>query len=172
MDIRDLLIDGIEQLTDWMDGALKDLNAEQVNWNPPGNAVSVGFNAWHVMRTTDNIVNFVFKKTPPIWMAQGYVAKLGLPEVAQGTGMSLDDAHALTVSDVGLLREYGRVVGVDAIAFLKDVSVEALEEVQMIKPLGEMPKWRVVRQVVMTHGFMHLGEINALKGQMGFKFAI
>lgn len=172
MDIRDLLIDGIEQLTDWMDGALKDLSAEQVNWDPPGNAVSVGFNAWHVMRTTDNIVNFVFKKTPPIWMAQGYVEKLGLPKVEQGTGMSLEDAHALTISNVELLRDYGRSVGADAIAFLKDVSVAALEEVQLIKPLGEMPKWRVVRQVIMTHGFMHLGEINALKGQLGFRFAI
>jgi len=124
------------------------------------------------MRTTDNIVNFVFKKTPPIWMAQGYMEKLGLPKVEQGTGMSLEDAHALKISDVELLRAYGRAVGEDAIAFLKDVPVATLEEVQMIRPLGEMPRWRVLRQVVMTHGFMHLGEINALRGQMGFKFAM
>ena len=50
--------------------------------------------------------------------------------------------------------------------------MESLEEVQMIRPLGEMPKWRVLRQVVMTHGFMHLGEMNAIKGQLGLQFAI
>ncbi len=172
MDIRDVLIDGIGQLNDWMDDALKDINAEQVNWNPPGNAVSIGFNAWHVMRTSDNIVNFVLRKTPPIWMAQGFMEKLGLPKVEQGTGMSLEDAHAITISDVELLRDYGKAVGEDAVAFLKGVSPGILEEVQMIRPLGEMPKWRVFRQVVMTHGFMHLGEINALRGQMGFRFAI
>ena len=42
----------------------------------------------------------------------------------------------------------------------------------LIKPLGEMPKWRVARQVIMTHGFMHLGEINALRGQLGLPFSI
>lgn len=40
------------------------------------------------------------------------------------------------------------------------------------KPLGEMPKWKVFRQVVMTHGFMHLGEINLTKGLMGMQFAL
>ena len=40
------------------------------------------------------------------------------------------------------------------------------------KPLGEMPKWRVVRQVLMTHGFMHLGEMNVLRGMMGLQFSI
>ena len=37
---------------------------------------------------------------------------------------------------------------------------------------GEMPKWKVLRQVVMTHGFMHLGEVNAIKGQLGLQFSI
>jgi hypothetical protein len=48
--------------------------------------------------------------------------------------------------------------------------MENLEGMQMIRPLGEMPKWKVVRQVIMTHGFMHLGEINAIKGQLGLGF--
>jgi hypothetical protein len=30
----------------------------------------------------------------------------------------------------------------------------------------------VIRQVIMTHGFMHLGEINAVKGQLGLGFFI
>jgi hypothetical protein len=71
-----------------------------------------------------------------------------------------------------LLREYSAAVAADCLAFLKQVPLETLEEVQMIKPLGEMPKWRVFRQVVMTHGFMHLGEVNAIKGQLGLQFSI
>lgn len=172
MDIRDLLIDGIDQLGDWMDDALKGLSKDQVNWLPEGKTVSIGFNAWHIMRTQDNITNFVFKKATPIWMEKGFVEKLGLPKVEQGTGMSLDDARALTVGDPALLRDYGRLVQKDALEYLKTVDLASLEEVQMIRPLGEMPRWRVFRQVVMTHGFMHLGEINGIKGQLGLQFSI
>lgn len=172
MDIRDLLIDGTDQLNDWLDGALKDLTADQVNWLPPANTVSIGFNAWHIMRTSDNIVNFVLKKTQPLWLSAGYQEKFDLPKVEQGTGMSLDNARAIRIGDVALLRQYGKAVAADVRAFLESVPLESLQEVQPIRPLGEMPRWRVLRQVVMTHGFMHLGEINALKGQMGFSFAI
>jgi len=42
----------------------------------------------------------------------------------------------------------------------------------MIRPLGEMPKWKVCRQVLMTHGFMHLGEMNLIRGILGLQFMI
>ncbi len=172
MDIRDVLIDGISQMNEWMDGALDGLTPEQVNFLPAGNALSIGFNAWHVFRTQDNITNFVFRKQPPIWMAQGYLEKLGLPKVEQGTGMEMETARNIQIADLALLREYGQAAGKDCVAYLKDVDMDSLNEVQMIKPLGEMPRWKVFRQVCMTHGFMHLGEVNAVKGQLGLGFFI
>lgn len=172
MDIRDLLIDGIDQLNSWFDDALKDLTDEQANWLPEGKCVSIGFNAWHALRTQDDIVNFVLQgRKPTVWMSEGFAERLGLPPVGQGTGMSLEDARAVKVA-VAPLREYGQRVKASTLEFLKNVPLEQLEEVQMIRPLGEMPKWKVVRQVVMTHGFMHLGEVNALKGQLGISFGI
>ena len=36
MDIRDILVDGIEQLSDWLDDNLDGLTLEQVNWCPDG----------------------------------------------------------------------------------------------------------------------------------------
>ena len=172
MDIRDILIDGIGQMNDWTDEAVRDLSAEQLNFLPPGKTVSIGFNAWHIARTQDNITNFVFQRKNPIWMEGGYFERMGLPKIDQGTGMGLDDARAVTIADPALLREYSLAVATNCQAFLKTVPLATLEEVQMIKPLGEMPKWRVFRQVVMTHGFMHLGEINAIKGSLGLQFSI
>jgi len=170
MDARDVLIDGIEQLHDWFDDALKDLSTEQVNWLADGKTLSCGFQAWHIFRTSDNITNFVFQRKQPIWLEGGYCDRFGLPKVEQGTGMGLEDARGLKISDPSLLREYGRKVGEAVIGYLRTVPNETLMEVQQIRPLGEMPKWRVFRQVMMTHGFMHLGEINTLKGMMGLSF--
>jgi hypothetical protein len=172
MEVRDILVDGVTQLKEWSDDALKGLTAEQLNYLPNGRCVSIGFNAWHVYRTADNIVNFVMKKQPPIWLAQGYVDKTGLPKVEQGTGMGLEDARNIRIDDGALLLEYGNRVLDDVLDYLKDVPYATLEETQMVKPLGEMPKWRVFRQVIMTHGFMHLGEINGLRGQLGLSFSI
>jgi hypothetical protein len=172
MDIRDIFIDGINQLADWTDTALDGLTPEQVNWLPEGRTTSIGFSAWHIMRTSDNIANFVFQKKQPLWMREDYVGRFGLPPVAQGTGMALDEARQVHVKDVALLREYGRRVTGEVTDFVKGVSPEFLAEVQLIKPLGEMAKARVIRQVLMTHGFMHLGEINLIRGMMGLSFMI
>jgi DinB superfamily len=173
MDLRDVLIDGITQLADWTEEALVPLSKEQVNWLPEGKTTSIGFNAWHIMRTADNITNFVMQdRKPTTWMTAGYAEKMALPKVDQGTGMSLEDARAIKIADPALLREYGAVVYKDCLDFLKQWPLEKANEVQMIKPLGEMPRWRVFRQVVMTHGYMHLGEINFAKGILGLQFSI
>jgi hypothetical protein len=112
------------------------------------------------------------KKQKPLWLEQGYAERMQLPPIDQGTGMGLEEARAIHIADLAQLREYGNAVAKDTLAFLKDVPLATLEEVQLVKPLGEMPKWRMVRQVIMTHGFMHLGEINAIKGQLGLQFSI
>jgi len=172
MDVRDVLIDGIEQLNNWLDDGIKTLEPEQVNWLPAGKSVSIGFNAWHILRTEDNVTHFVLQKKMPIWVEQNYVERFGLPKVDQGTGMTLEDARAIQINDPALLCEYGAKVAVATADYLKNVPIEELLEVQMVKPLGEMPKWQLMRQVVMTHGFMHLGEINGLKGQLGLQFNV
>lgn len=170
MDVRDVLIDGVDQLNNWLLGGIKSLTPEQVNWLPEGKSVSIGFNAWHILRTEDNIANFVMQKRMPVWVEQNYFERFGLPKVDQGTGMGLEDARAIRIEDVALLCEYGEKVGEQTIDYLKNVPLDDLLEVQMVKPLGEMARWQVIRQVMMTHGFMHLGEINALKGQLGLQF--
>jgi len=170
--IRELLIDGIEQVNSWWDDALKNLTDEQANWLLPGNTVSIGFNAWHALRTQDDIVNFVLQgRKPTVWMSEGFAERLGLPPVGQGTGMPLEDARKLQVQ-VAPLREYNQRVKEVTLEFINNVPLEDLEAIQPIRPLGEMPKWKVLRQVVMTHSFMHLGEVNAIKGAQGMAFGI
>jgi len=143
-----------------------------VNWLPAGKDRQHRLNAWHVLRTQDNVINFVLQdRKPPVWITDGYADRMGLPKVDQGTGMSIEDARAMTFN-LADLREYGTKVAVSTMEFLKSVPLDTLNEVQVVRPLGEMPRWRVLRQVVMTHGFMHLGEINGAKGQLGLGFFI
>ncbi len=96
---------------------------------------------------------------------------IGGVEAGQGLGASFraetPEAPASVCAAAFVYRE-----AKGTLDFLKVVPMDKLDEVQMVKPLGEMPKWKVVRQVIMTHGFMHLGEINGIKGQLGLGFFI
>jgi hypothetical protein len=170
VDVRDLLIDGIEQLAAWLDEDLDGLTVEEVNWRPGGKALSIGFHAWHITRTADNITNFLFLRKPTRWLEQGYMERFALPKADQGTGMELETAQAIQISDPALLREYAAGVYQDVVAFIRTVTDEFLAETQTLRPLGELTKWRICRQVLMTHGFMHLGEINMARGMLGKQF--
>ena len=163
----ELVVDGVTQWQEWFDDAIAELDLEQINWQPGGRALSAGWNAWHVARTCDNVTNFVLRGQKPIWMTKDYFTRMDLPKVEQGTGMDIQRAHEIRINDKALLLEYMREVGVDTLDFIRNFPVDTLQEIQLIKPMGEIPKWRILRQVLMTHGFLHLGEVNAIRGQLG-----
>ncbi len=169
MDGREVLLDGIQQVVDWYDEALLSLTEEQLNYHPGGLGMSVGWNAWHWYRTVDNITHLVFKREKPLWITQAFYEKLELDPRQQGTGMPGDEAAAIKIKDADILRAYGEAVTAACLELLRSIDESVFSEMQRIDPLGEMPKWRVFRQVIMTHGFMHLGEIYAVKGQMGLQ---
>jgi hypothetical protein len=102
-----------------------------------------------------------------VWTEGGYADKLGLPPVAQGTGMSTQDAQALRIRDVGLFREYAQKVWASSDEFLATVDPASLDRVVTVKPLGDMPVIRVLAQVCVAHGMMHTGEIDLARTLIG-----
>ncbi len=167
MEGREILLDGVRQVIDWYEEALEPLTEDQLNHAPGGLGMSIGWNAWHWYRTIDNITHLVFKREKPLWITEGFAEKLDLPPMLQGTGMPSEEAMQITIKDASALKAYGQAVTLATIALIEGLDEATFDEMQMIKPLGEMPKWRVIRQVIMTHGFQHLGEIYAIKGQLG-----
>ena len=74
-------------LIDDLNGAIADLadgelNAQAMEGHPP-----IGFHHWHVLRTADNIVNFVFHRDRPVWVGQRLHEEWDMPRIDQGTGM-------------------------------------------------------------------------------------
>jgi hypothetical protein len=113
-----------------------------------------------VVRTEDNVVRFVLQnRRSPVWTEAGYADRLGLPPVAQGTGMSTEEAHGLRLKDLALFREYMAKVWASSDEFLGALDDKALDRAVTIKPLGEMAVGRALAQVCVAHGFQHFGEI-------------
>lgn len=161
---------GITQLHRSLDKAIADLTPEQLHAVPGGHprANTIAFEIWHLVRTEDNVVRFVIQnRRPTVWTEGGYAERLGLPPVAQGTGMAVAEAQALRIKDAALFREYMRQVWASTDELFASAGPATLEKTVVLKPVGEMPAIRALGQVVLTHGMTHLGEIELIRTLVG-----
>ena len=164
MNLTEFLRAELERMHGQYDRALGDLADEQWHWLPLGKGNTIAFEAWHYVRTEDNIVRFILQnRRPTVWMEGGWADKLGLPPVAQGTGMSLADAQALRIPDTAAFRDYTQQVWASTDEWLAHPDESAMNEQVLVRPLGEMPRIRAVGQVCVSHGFGHLGEIDHIR---------
>ena len=165
----------IHRLHAMLDAATRDLTPEQWHAIPGASPTAnhLAFEMWHYVRTEDNIVRFILQnRRPTVWMEGKWAERLNLPPVTQGTGMSAADAQALRITDFDAFGEYKHDVYASTDDWLSNPDESTFGSIVTVKPLGEMPAIRALGQVVMTHGFTHLGEIELMRTLMGLKPAI
>lgn len=162
----------LKRLHGMLDRAFEEVSDAQVH-AVPSNHPKVNTIAWslfHVVRTEDNIVRFVLQdRRSPMWIEGGYAEALGLPPVAQGTGMTSEDAHALRIKDLGLWREYQQKVWASTEELFDTAPAGFWDKTVNVKFVGEMPAWRAVAQICMIHGFMHAGQLETARTLVGAK---
>jgi len=160
----------VKRLHKMLEATASGLTPEQLHAVPAGHpsANTIAWGLFHWVRTEDNIVRFVLQdRRPTVWAEGGYAERLGLPPVAQGTGMSVADAQALRIKDAALFREYMQRVAASSEEFCAHASPALFEKVVTVKPLGEMPAIRAFGQVVVSHGMMHVGQMELMRTLVG-----
>ncbi len=153
-----------------LDRAIADLTPEQLHAVPGGHpkANTIAWGLWHYVRTEDNVVRFVIQsRRPTVWAEGGYAERLALPPVAQGTGMSIEDAHALRIPDIALFKEYMQKVWASTDELFQKADAALLDKTVTIKPLGDMPAIRALGQVGLSHGMTHMGELELARTLVG-----
>jgi hypothetical protein len=164
MNLTEFLRAELTRMHQQYDRALGDLSPDQWHWIPEGKGNSIAFTAWHYVRTEDNIVRYILQnRRPTVWMENGWPDKLGLPPVAQGTGMPVPEAQALRIPDTAAFLDYMHAVWRSTDEWLADPDESQFSQPVMVRPLGEMPKIRALGQVCLSHGFGHLGEIDHIR---------
>ncbi|MCI0545879.1 MAG: DinB family protein [Candidatus Rokubacteria bacterium] len=161
---------GLRDLHRRLDQAVADLTPDQLHAVPGGHprANTIAFEVWHYARTEDNVVRYVIQgRRPTVWMEGKYAERLGLPPVAQGTGMSAAEAQALRLADPDLFKGYMQQVWASTEELLGGPHAETLEKTVMVRPLGEMRAIEALGQVCLTHGMSHLGEIELIRTLVG-----
>jgi len=160
----------VKRLHTLLDGMVAGITAEQLHMVPAGHAKAntIAWAVFHCVRTEDNVVRFVLQdRRSPVWVEGAYADRLGLPPVAQGTGMSTAEAQALRLTDVSLFREYMQRVWASTEELFAKAEPGFFDKLVTIKPLGEMPAVRAVGQVVVAHGMMHVGQMELARTLVG-----
>jgi len=147
--------------------AIEGLTLQELHFRAHPDTNSVGFNAWHVMRTADNIVHFVLLHERPVWLQQGLDEAWELPRNAQGTEMAPEEAHALRFPDAAALAQYGRDVAAAVVPRIEAMSDEFLVQTTRLQPFGEVTKLQAIGRSVLTHGHDHLGQIDLARTLLG-----
>ena len=140
--------------------SIEDLTEDELHFRPDGPCNSIGFDAWHIPRTADNLIHFAFEREMPVWLQQGLNEAWDLPKADQGTSMTPEEAYGLRFPDAKLLAQYSRDVSAAIIPKIEAMSDEYLSERMDIRPNGNLARWEIIGQVVINHGNNHYGEIN------------
>lgn len=170
MDTIQLYKSHVDRLHSSLEKAVIDLSDAQMHWVPGEGCNHIAFSLWHMVRTEDNLINFVLqKRKPTVWLKDGWDEVFQLDRVSQGTGMSAEDALALRISSSKEFFRYMKNVWKSTDEYLSSIGEMDLQEMFSVRPTGDMSASDVIMVNILTHGFSHLGEMWVLRGLQGFQ---
>lgn len=145
------------------------LSVDQLCDSADGKTNSIGFDLWHVARTVDNVIHFVFEREKPVWLDMNLPEEWSLPKNDQGTGMDIATAHALVFPEAAELTRYSEAVRAAAVPKIAAMSDAYLDEVMKIVPFGELPRKQIIMQVLVGHGNGHMGRVDHARNLLGIE---
>ena len=146
---------------------ISDLSLDELHHVPDGQSNTIGWDVWHIARTIDNVVFFVFDRETPLWLQRGYEQRFALPKVAQGTGMSTEEAQGLRFPEPALFTEYLAALREAVVPRIAAMTDEYLAGLVLLKPWGERTRLEHLGQVVIAHGNQHLGKVSLARALLG-----
>lgn len=162
---------------------------EHLTTRAGGEGNSIAWLMWHLARVEDVTINSVVRGKPQVLMAGNWQERLGIADQRIGTG--LQDAEVEEFSraiNLDELYAYWKAVKQETGSWLASVPLEVLDIIPDLDArLSTIPAvvpeqgswaldfWRgkpgsfFLRSSVIGHGYLHLGEMRAIAGRLGFR---
>lgn len=159
----------IKRVLQYSEAAVDGLSVEQLCDTRGGVTNSIGWDVWHVVRTIDNIIHFVFEREQPVWLRDGFDMKWELPRVDQGTGQDPNDAYSMAFPKPQEFSTYTRAVQAAVVPRIESMTMEYLSGVLFIRPWGDIPRMEAIGHGLIGHGNGHLGRASLARALYGLK---
>jgi hypothetical protein len=157
------------RLLDYCLLAIDGLDSATLSDTRGGLTNSIGFDVWHVVRTVDNIVHFVFEREQPVWLRDSFDERWGLPRVDQGTGMDASDAYGLVFPAAAEFAKYVTAVQAAVVPRMAAMTDGYLGTIQTIRPWGPVPRIEAIGHGLIGHGNGHLGRASYARTLLGLQ---
>lgn len=162
---------------------------EQFTARPDRTSNSIAWLMWHLARVEDVTINTLVRGIEQVLTRENWQNRLGFADHRVGTGFQDAEVEEFNRTiNVDALAAYWNAVRTATAAWLADVPLEAFEVVPDLDArLSSVPEivtgegrwlldfWRgrpatyFVMFSVINHGYMHLGEMMAIRGRLGIK---
>jgi len=149
---------------------IEDLSTDELHATPVAHGNTIGFDAWHIARTFDNLVNFAFYREQPVWLEQGLDEAWSLPRTAQGTGIPHAEALAMRFPEPKLLAGYVRAVrdaAVKRVGAMNDEFLLGASPARVMGEVTERQRAETIESVMITHCNQHIGQIDLMRQLLG-----
>lgn len=143
--------------------ALDGLTQAEVAWRPASGCNSIGLILFHMIRTEDSLIQGLLQKKDLIWISEKWYEQLGLSRDEEGSHYSADQVNAFKVPQLSLLISFYDAVRVQTKAKLRNMAIEAFDEMVTFANFGDMPVGALF-SFMIAHANEHIGEMAYLRG--------
>ncbi|HUR72964.1 MAG TPA: DinB family protein [Sporichthya sp.] len=167
MEIPDLLQELYGRIAPLSREAVRDLDAEALNYRPTPESNSIGWLVWHVARVLDHQI-CEQSGDRQLWVSGEWAGRLGRSADADdiGFGHTAERAAALRIDDPGVVLEYLDAVDARTGEYLGKLSGADLDRI--IDASWDPPVSLGVRLVsVADDCLQHAGQAHYLRGLLG-----
>ncbi len=148
-----------------LDLVVRDLAGDQLDYKVPGGTINpIAAIYMHAVFSEDNFIHRVCQSRPPLFEAEGWLDRLGLPYSGLQTPAWAEGIHIT----LHVAREYAREVYDDTEAYLATLPPAAFDGMIDTR-LGRKPLGEALASFLLWHQMGHVGEIAALKGVQGLQ---
>ncbi len=161
----EMLRGSLKQSHDVLEGTMADVTDEMLNWQPPGQANSIGANYGHIVTGEDFLVNVIVRKGAPL-LASTWAGKTGLSEPPPA-GPGMREWGQRVKIDLAALRAYAQAVYAGTDAYLASLSDADLATTIQTERFGTPTIGGFITSIVLANLNWHTGEIACLKGVQG-----
>jgi hypothetical protein len=164
MQLRDLLLDGFDRISESLREAVDGLSPDQLAHRIAPGANPIGWLAWHLLRVQDDHVADVAGREQ-VWLADDWEERFGLDIDRRATGYGHDpeEVDRVRIPSVDLLLGYADAVHARTAEFLRGIEAHDLDRV--VDDSWDPPVTLGVRLVsVLSDDLQHVGQAAYVRG--------
>jgi len=162
---NDLLIDGFGRIPEYVDGILKGLTLDDLNWRPRHDSNSIGWLVWHLNRGQDAQIAGL-RGTDQFWIKDKWYQKFDRradPEDV-GFGHTPEQVAAFRSPAASVLSAYTHAVIVNTQDYIRTLKTKELDRVLNEPWFQPLPTVGVRLISILNDGVIHAGQAGYVRG--------